>query len=69
LGGKPDASVLKRPTNKPPFNLPVVTPLYSKQVFDWLFDIADAMMKGMASHSRGRISVPPPPDCLSQLDV
>jgi uncharacterized protein YegL len=65
VGGYADGPMMRRLTNATPLSLPVLTQVYTQQVFDWLFQIADMVMSGMESGLAGqKRSAPPPPACL-----
>jgi uncharacterized protein YegL len=65
VGGYADATVLKRLTPMRPLALPVVTQDYTRQVFDWLYGVADVVLSGLESGASGqRKDVPAPPACL-----
>jgi uncharacterized protein YegL len=65
LGGYADASVLKRLTTSTPLVLPVVTQVYSQQLFEWLYNIIDLSLNGLESGGSGQHKkVPLPPACL-----
>ena len=68
LGGYADASVLKRLTPSTPLVLPIVTQVYSQQLFDWLYSIADLVLNGLESGESGQHKkAPPPPVCLRSV--
>lgn len=68
LGGYSDPKVLAKLSTSTPLVLPVVTQMYSQQLFDWLYNIADVVLSGMESGESGhRKSVPTPPICLRSV--
>jgi len=68
VGGYADTAALKRLTNSIPLSLPVLTQVYARQTFDWLYRVADVVLGGLESGVSGQSrSVPPPPACLQEL--
>jgi uncharacterized protein YegL len=67
IGGYADGSVLRRLTPLPPLMLSSATTANAEQLFDWLYEIADVMLRGMESGAGGQRSIPSPPSCLRQV--
>lgn len=64
VGGYADSAVLKRLTPSPPLSLPVLTQAYSQQTFEWLYQIADVVLTGLAGNSSLPQRSPPLPSSL-----
>ena len=68
VGGYSDSATLKRLTTSMLLSLPVLTQVYTRQTFDWLYQIADVILDGLESGISGQSrGVPPPPGCLQVL--
>jgi uncharacterized protein YegL len=65
LGGYADKNVFKKLLPTPPMALPIVTQVYSQQLFDWFYSLTDMILNGLESGGSGQHkNVPPPPACV-----